>query len=191
MSVPPANSRILYPEREVERMVDRLAVKLNVDLEGQTPVFACLLKGAIPFTWDLMRRMKVDLTLSYIRVQRFKGKVGGTPRISHFDAEEFSGQTVVVVDSVLDEGHTLEVVHEVLNPLVGPQIDHCCPNSEEDGVQGYGRLRGISCSQSLSVRSRYGFGRKVSRSTRRLRTHRLSAWHYCGIFVTNDSSTPS
>ncbi|MXW53911.1 MAG: hypothetical protein F4X44_11815 [Gammaproteobacteria bacterium] len=118
MNILPPNAKLLFSEEEIERTIDRLAVRLGLELQDESPVFVCVLKGAIPITWDLMRRMQVDVALSYMRVRRFDGMKGGTPQVTDFDPEEFKGKTVVVVDTVLDEGHTLELVREKLEPLV-------------------------------------------------------------------------
>lgn len=118
MSSLPPNAKLLFSEQEIEHTIDRLAVRLNIALEDESPVFVCVLKGAIPITWDLMRRMQVDVSLSYLRVRRFSGMEGGEPQISDFDPEEFRDKTVVIVDTVLDQGLTFEVIQEKLHPLV-------------------------------------------------------------------------
>lgn len=117
MNTLPSNATLLYSEQEIEKAIDRLAVQLNVELEHEEPVFVCVLKGAVPITWDLMRRMDVDVSLACLRVRRFRGTTGGEPRMSEFDPEEFRGKVVVIVDTVLDEGVTLEFVQQKLEPL--------------------------------------------------------------------------
>lgn len=113
----PSNATLLFSESQIEKAIDRLAVRLNIDLANEQPVFVCVLKGAIPLTWDLMRRMDVDVSLSCLRVRRFRGTKGGEPHISDFDPEEFRDKLVVIVDTVLDEGVTLDFVQEKLQPL--------------------------------------------------------------------------
>lgn len=117
MSDLPPNAKLLFSEQEIEHTIDRLAVRLNIALQDESPVFVCVLKGAIPITWDLMRRMQIDVSLSYLRVRRFDGIKGGIPQVTEFDPEEFRDKTVVVVDTVLDGGVTFDVVREMIQPL--------------------------------------------------------------------------
>ncbi len=113
----PSNATLLFSESQIEKAIDRLAVLLNMELGSEQPVFVCVLKGAVPLTWDLMRRMDVDVSLACLRVRRFRGTKGGEPHISDFDPEEFRDKLVVIIDTVLDEGVTLEFVQEKLQPL--------------------------------------------------------------------------
>ncbi len=113
----PSNLKLLYTEEEIERTIDRLAVQLNLDLHGEDPVFVCILKGALPLTWDLMRRMNFDVSLSYVRVRRFMGTTGGTPQLYGFEPTEFENKVVVLVDTVLDEGDTMNLLLKTIEPI--------------------------------------------------------------------------
>lgn len=111
----PKDFELLYGSDEIERAIDRVAIRLNADLEGESVVFVCVMHGGLPFTWDLMRRAKFDVALDFVRVHRYEGTEGGeirTERDFHLDLE---GKNAVIVDDVLDRGVTLQKLYERLS----------------------------------------------------------------------------
>ena len=111
----PERFELLFNSEEIERAIDRIAVRLNADLEGKTVVFVCVMHGGLPFTWDLMRRVNIDVELDFVRVHRYDGTKGGeirTERDFHLDLE---GKHAVIVDDVLDRGVTLSKLYERLS----------------------------------------------------------------------------
>ena len=116
MSYPPENSTLLFSEEEIEQALDRLAIQMNIDLADDPTVFVSVLRGALPFTWDLLRRMTIDIELEFIKVSRYFGMLGGEPRIVGWDPVSFEDKTVVIVDDVLDGGETIRLLTERFTP---------------------------------------------------------------------------
>ena len=64
--------KILFSEQEIEKRVDELADEIN-NLYGNNPVFlVSVLKGSAPFTVDLMKRLKMEVTLDIHKVNGMK-----------------------------------------------------------------------------------------------------------------------
>ncbi|MYD44158.1 MAG: hypoxanthine-guanine phosphoribosyltransferase [Gammaproteobacteria bacterium] len=108
----PTNFSMLFSNEEIERAIDRVAVGLNIELEGKDVVFVCVMHGGLPFTWDLMRRVDFNVSLDFVRVQRYDGTTGGQLRTERDYALDLHGKHVVVVDDVLDRGVTLSKLYE-------------------------------------------------------------------------------
>lgn len=103
----PNSFEILYKQSEIERAIDRVAVSLNIEYLNQNPVFVCVLNGGIPFTWDLMRRVSIDLDLQTILVSRYSGMKGGELQVRHIPTNRIKGRDVLIIDDILDKGVTL------------------------------------------------------------------------------------
>ncbi len=113
MNSPPEGAMVLFSEKEIEKAIDRIALRMNVQLQGQIVAFACVLKGAIPFTWDLMRRVNLDVRLEYVRVSRYEGMEGGELEFHRTeDSIPDQVQTIVIVDDVLDQGISLNFLKQ-------------------------------------------------------------------------------
>ena len=107
----PASFQLLHSAADLERAIDRVAVRLNVELRHTKPVFICVMKGGLPFTWDLMRRVNLDLTLDFVRVRRYVRTHGGELVIEHDLTTDIVGRTIVLIDDILDRGVTLNYLY--------------------------------------------------------------------------------
>jgi len=112
MSVPPNGAVLLFSESAIERTLDRLAIQIDLDLEGTEVVGLCVLRGGSPFAWDLVRRLRVPLTLEFVQVQRYQGVVGDEPRVIGSLPEDIKGRSVLLMDDVLDYGITLKFLRD-------------------------------------------------------------------------------
>lgn len=113
MSSPKGNLRLVYDNETIERAIDRVALRLRMDLEGKTPVFVCVLRGAIPFTWDLMRRIPIEMQLEYISTRSYVGTTGGELHVEGGFERDYSGKVIVLIDDVLDRGITMKKLKEM------------------------------------------------------------------------------
>ena len=111
----PQNFELLYSSAEIERAIDRVAVRLNAALDGEDVVFVCVMHGGLPFTWDLMRRVNFNVSLDFVRVRRYTGTQGGVLRTERDSALDLIGKQAVIVDDVLDRGVTLRELHDRLS----------------------------------------------------------------------------
>lgn len=110
----PAGSRCVFPSATVDAAVDRLAVRLAVRLWDARPVVVCLMRGALPFTADLLRRFYFDLELDYMHLARYQGVRAGAVRVLRAIERRLDGRTVLLVDDVLDEGVTLCAAQDIV-----------------------------------------------------------------------------
>lgn len=108
----PNDFELLFSSTEIERAIDRVAVRMNVDLEGHDVVFVCVMHGGLPFTWDLMRRIDLNLSLDFVRVHRYTSTRGGDLRTERDFALDLTGKCAIIVDDVLDRGITLQRLYE-------------------------------------------------------------------------------
>lgn len=104
---------------EISGMVDELALKLNQDLEGKDVIFVGILNGAFIFAADLIRRIKINCRISFVKTASYKG-IQTTGRVETLIGlgDDLKGKTVVVVEDIIDTGLTIE---EVLKQLENHQ----------------------------------------------------------------------
>lgn len=117
MSLPPNGAVLLFSESAIERTLDRLAVQIDLDLAGSEVVGLCVLRGGSPFAWDLVRRLRVSLTLEYVQVQRYRGVVGDEPRFVGPLPENLTDRKVLLMDDVLDYGITLKFLKDQISTV--------------------------------------------------------------------------
>lgn len=112
----------LYDASEVDDAIDRLAVRMTIDLQDVQPILVCVMNGGLPFTAALMRRFAFPLELDYVHAVRYRGgsAVSGkieAPRGGELEVRvdltrDVTARVVVLADDVLDRGTTLARVAE-------------------------------------------------------------------------------
>ncbi len=100
---------------KIEKAVGEMAEKINRDMEGKTPVFLVILSGAFIFAADLLRKIRVNCDVTFVRLSSYSG-TQSTEKIRELLGlnEVLKDRTVVVVEDIIDTGHTMDdMVHKL------------------------------------------------------------------------------
>ncbi|MDY6890955.1 MAG: hypoxanthine-guanine phosphoribosyltransferase [Pseudomonadota bacterium] len=102
---------LLYGQAEVEAAIDTMAAAITAELQAHEPVIFTLMNGGLVVAGHLLTRLNFPLVASYLHATRYRNTTSGhalewkVPPMT-----EFRGRAVLVVDDILDEGHTLAEV---------------------------------------------------------------------------------
>jgi hypoxanthine phosphoribosyltransferase len=109
-------AEVLIDEQAIAAKVRELGATIADDYRGKDLVLVSILKGALPFLADLMRQMPIPLALDFLEVSSYgeATESSGNVRILKDLAKPIEGREVVVVEDILDTGHTLSYVIEHL-----------------------------------------------------------------------------
>jgi hypoxanthine phosphoribosyltransferase len=107
------NAVQLHGPGDIHAALDRMAAEITTALDESLPVVLCVLTGSIIPTGHLLTRLSFPLETDYLHATRYQGETGG-PEVRWVSEPGISlkGRTVLVVDDILDEGHTLADVLE-------------------------------------------------------------------------------
>jgi hypoxanthine phosphoribosyltransferase len=96
---------------EIKNTVERLATALNDDLQAKEVVFVVILNGAFMFASDLMKKIRFNTRISFIKLASYKGteSTGQIKEIIGLN-EVVKGKTVVIIEDIIDSGNTLDAV---------------------------------------------------------------------------------
>lgn len=104
---------LIYSRPQVEQVLDRLAVEITGRLSGQDPIVLSVLNGALIPTGHLLTRLNFPLRQDYVHATRYQGDTSGADlEWIGQPSTSLKGQTVLVVDDILDEGVTLAAIVE-------------------------------------------------------------------------------
>ena len=103
-----AGAEVVVSETELAAAYDRMAAELSAQLgDGDAIVLPVMIGGFIPAA-ELLRRMPQALEVDYLHATRYRGaQTGGTLEWRARPKASVRGRTAIVVDDILDEGHTL------------------------------------------------------------------------------------
>ncbi|MBK1791831.1 hypoxanthine phosphoribosyltransferase [Persicirhabdus sediminis] len=118
--------RVLIDEDIILKRLDHIAEKIRADFEGKPLVAIVLLKGAMVFTADLLRRLPIHLEIECLNVASYKG-TSSTGIVSFLDKKlpDVANKNVLIIDDILDTGRTLEAVAEKLSDNGASMIKTC------------------------------------------------------------------
>jgi hypoxanthine phosphoribosyltransferase len=98
----------LHDAGAVHQALDRMAADITDALGETLPVVLCVLTGGIIPAGHLLTRLQFPLESDYLHATRYRGETSGTEvQWLSEPGIELQGRTVLLVDDILDEGHTL------------------------------------------------------------------------------------
>ncbi len=107
--------KILYTAEQVQQRIEEMAQDLVEHYPHDKPLFVCLLKGAVPFTSQLMMAITRHSPtfypeVIYTHISAYGDERQATKAITHsnLDQATVKGREVIVLDDCLDRGLTYQ-----------------------------------------------------------------------------------
>jgi hypoxanthine phosphoribosyltransferase len=104
----------VHDRATIERAIAAMAVRIRNDYAGDVPVYLTVMQGGLPFAGQLALELGargLDLEFDYLHATRYRGTTsGGVLTWKHRPATPLRGRRVLLVDDIVDEGHTLAAV---------------------------------------------------------------------------------
>ena len=98
---------------EVQAALARLAQELGERFASAYPLILVVMGGAVVFAGQLLPRLRFPIDFDYIHVSRYGAATHGSGvewRVA--PPEEVRGRSVLVLDDILDGGHTMLAIRE-------------------------------------------------------------------------------
>lgn len=121
--------RILWKEEEISNRVSEMASQISCDFkEFPSPVvFVGVATGAFIFFADLVRKIELPIVVDFVRVESygFGTESSGAPRISSDVKTDIKGKHVILVEDIVDTGHTLSCIISHLQTKGAVSVSVC------------------------------------------------------------------
>ncbi len=108
-----ANADLLHERSMLDTVITGMGQQIDAALNGERAVFLTVMNGALIFAGQLALAIRTDLEFDYVHATRYRGTTAGSdlhwlrePAVSLVD------RVVLLVDDILDEGHTLKAVRD-------------------------------------------------------------------------------
>ena len=104
---------------DIQRRVTELGQELSYRLSSGQPSFLIMLKGAFVFAADLIRASRLNGEIGFVRTKSYHGTESSGDVRLHIapEPELVTGRDVVLIEDIIDSGHTMKAFLPVLEAL--------------------------------------------------------------------------
>lgn len=110
--------RVLITEEQLNRRVAELGAQISSDYADKTPLLVCILRGGVMFLADLMKHISAPHHVDFMAVSSYgvgARATRGQPRITLDLNTDVRGRHVLLVEDIIDSGHTIDHVLRLLH----------------------------------------------------------------------------
>jgi hypoxanthine phosphoribosyltransferase len=108
----------------IQKTVESLAVRINEDYKGKTPVLLPILNGSFIFAADLIKCIDIDCRVSFVKVSSYTGTASsGQLKTLIGHEESVFGQEILIVEDIVDTGQTLQRIMVDLRALGAKSVE--------------------------------------------------------------------
>jgi hypoxanthine phosphoribosyltransferase len=108
--------RVLFDETAIHKRLEEMAAQISNDYRDRQLTVIAVLTGSLIFMSDLLRRIPLPLNLDCLSVASYHGKAqtSGEVIFKQPPLPHVADRDVLIIDDILDTGHTLAAVREKL-----------------------------------------------------------------------------
>ncbi len=116
MAMGKENIRVLIPQEELERRVAELAAEINRDYAGSDNLLCIgVLKGSVFFMVDLLKHVTVPVKIDFFQTASYGSSTTADEVRIRKDVDlALRGKDVLLIEDIVDTGHTLRTVLALL-----------------------------------------------------------------------------
>ncbi len=140
--MPDNHVKVLIPREAIEQKVGELGARISKDYAARAPLLLVgVLKGSFIFLADLSRRIGIPHAVDFIALSSYGNatKSTGEVRLIMDLRQAIAGKHVLIVEDIVDTGHTLAYLTHILGARQPASLETCAlvhkPSRREVEVQ--------------------------------------------------------
>jgi hypoxanthine phosphoribosyltransferase len=110
-------AEILIDEENLQKRIAELGAEISADYPDGNLLLVCILRGGVPFLVDLSRHIASPHMMDFMAVSSYgvgKRASSGTVRVAMDLQNDIRDKDVLLVEDIVDSGHTIAYVLEML-----------------------------------------------------------------------------
>ncbi len=106
----------LIDQSLIDQRIEELAHRISEDFAGKELIALCVLKGAVFFLTDLVRKMRMDVAIDFLQVSSYGNNTfsSGVVTILKEPQLDMHGKSVLIVEDIIDSGLTIREVYKYI-----------------------------------------------------------------------------
>lgn len=110
-------SEVLIDEEALQQRIAELGTEISRDYQGEELLLICILRGGVMFLTDLMRHLSVPHAVDFMAISSYGNgarESSGQIRLTMDLQTSITGRHVLLVEDIIDSGHTIAAVIDLL-----------------------------------------------------------------------------
>ena len=128
-------AEILVDEASLQARVKELGAEISADYTDGNLLLVCILRGGVPFLVDLSRSITSPHMMDFMAVSSYgvgKRESSGSARVSLDLQNDIRGKDVLLVEDIVDSGHTIAAVLQLLDARQPKSLKVCALLDKEE-----------------------------------------------------------
>jgi hypoxanthine phosphoribosyltransferase len=128
-------AEILIDEETLQKRVRELGEQISRDYADDELLLICILRGGVVFMVDLMRQLSIPHAIDFMAISSYGagGRAStGNVRLTFDLQTNIEGKHVLLVEDIVDSGHTLSHVLEMLRTRNPQSLKVCALLDKEE-----------------------------------------------------------
>lgn len=119
---------VLISRQRIDEAVGRLAGEIRRDYAATPPVLIGVLHGAFVFLADLARALQLPVEIGFVGLSSYGSGTASSGRMELFHElrADITGRDVVLVEDIVDSGHSVTFLYDYLRPRRPASLRLCC-----------------------------------------------------------------
>lgn len=119
--------KTLIDEEKLQERIKEIANQIKNEYKDEEVVFCCVLKGAVFFTVDLMKKYEGDCSINFIRVSSYEGEnsTGNITLKIPLKKEHIEGKNIIIVEDIVDTGRTFNFLMNYIKEFNPKSVKSC------------------------------------------------------------------
>lgn len=119
--------KLFIPNSKIEEAIVNVAERLNRDYkDADTPIFLSVLNGAFMFTASLMKNIRFNSEIAFVRLASYSGtsSTGKVNRILGLD-RNVKDRSIIIIEDIVDTGGTIAELYRILQEEGAANVKIC------------------------------------------------------------------
>ena len=120
---------VLISEQALQSRIAELGAQISKDYAGQDLLLVCVLKGVVMFLTDLMKQVSIPHSIDFMAISSYGAgarQSSGVVRILMDLGANIADRNVLIVEDIIDTGHTLDYLLDLLQTREPKSLRVCC-----------------------------------------------------------------
>ncbi len=103
--------KISITAASIKQAIENIASQINNTYDGEEVLFISILNGAFMFSSDLVKRIKLQCQVSFIKLSSYSGN-SSTGKVEELIglSENIKGRHVIILEDIVETGSTLNIL---------------------------------------------------------------------------------